>query len=80
MEDYLESCVQVKVDVDGVERLLWPENLEVSQRYVLSHAIGGSSNTREAEPLRGKQKTMVGKSGRDGARQESGRNEWHGIE
>ena len=80
VEDYLESCAQVIVDVDVVERLLWPENLEVSQRYVLSHVTGGSSNIREAEPLRCKQKTMVGKSGRDGARQESGRNEWYDIE
>ena len=32
------SCAQVIVDIDVVERLLWPENLEVSLRYVLKHA------------------------------------------
>ena len=30
VEDYLESCAQVIVDIDVVERLLRPENLEVS--------------------------------------------------
>ena len=38
MEDYLESCVHVIVDIEVVERLLRPENLEVSLRYVLKHA------------------------------------------
>ena len=30
VEDYLESCAKVKVDIEVVERLLRPENLEVS--------------------------------------------------
>ena len=30
MEDYLENCAQVKVDIDVTESLLEPENLEVS--------------------------------------------------
>ena len=38
VEDYLESCAQVIVDIDVVERLRRPENLEVSMRYVLKHA------------------------------------------
>ena len=38
VEDYLESCAQVMVDNGVVERLLRPENLEVSLRYVLKHA------------------------------------------
>ena len=44
VEDYLESCAQVKVDIDVVERLLRPENFEVSLRYVLKHAAGRGSN------------------------------------
>ena len=37
-EDYLESCAQVIVDIEVVETLLTPGNLEVSLRYVLKHA------------------------------------------
>ena len=45
VEDYLDKCAQVTVDVDVVERLLRPENLEVCLRYVLKHATGrGSKN------------------------------------
>ena len=44
VEDNLESCAQVMVDIDVVERLLRPENLEVSLRYVLKHATTGGSN------------------------------------
>ena len=42
VEDYLESCSLITVDIEVVERLLRPENLEVSLWYVLKHA------TREA--------------------------------
>ena len=44
VEDYLERCAQVIVDVEVVERLLRPENLEVSLRYVLKHATSRGSN------------------------------------
>ena len=44
VEDYLESCAQVKVDIEVVESLLRPENLEVSLRYVLKHATRRGSN------------------------------------
>ena len=44
----LESCAQVKVDVDSVQRLLRQENLEVSLRYVLKHSTRrGSSSTHQ---------------------------------
>ena len=66
VEDYLECCAQVIVDIDVVDRLLRPENLEVSLRCVLKHAAGRGSNIFQhigkTEPLRGMQKTMVGKS------------------
>ena len=48
VEDYLESCAQDIVDLDVVERLLKPENLEVSLRYVLKHATcRGSGKKKE---------------------------------
>ena len=86
VEDELESCAQVKADVDVVESLLKPEHLEVYLRYVLKHATGRGGNifqlfdtSEKPEPLRGKQKTMVGKSGKDGARQENRQIEWQGT-
>ena len=87
VEDQLESCAQVILDIEVVDSLLWPENLEVNLRYVLKHATRRGGNifqlfdtSEKLEPLRGKQKTMVGKSqGRDGARQENGQNEWQGT-
>ena len=44
-EDYLESCAQVIVDVEVVESLPMPENLEVSLRYVLAEAATSSSSS-----------------------------------
>ena len=44
VEDYLESCAQVIVDIEVVESLLRPENLEVSLRYVLKHSTRRGSN------------------------------------
>ena len=68
VEDYLESCAQNVVDIDVVEKLLRPDNFEVSLKYVLKHATRRGSNifqhNRKTEPLRGKQKTMSGKPGK----------------
>ena len=52
MEDYLENCAHVKVDIKVLEILLKPENLEVSPRYVLKYstrtpAIFSSSSTHQ---------------------------------
>ena len=44
VEDYLDRCVQVIVEIDLVESLLRPENREVSWRYVLKHATFRGSN------------------------------------
>ena len=44
VEDYLESGAPIIVDIDVVERLLRPENLEVSLKYVLKHAARRCSN------------------------------------
>ena len=86
VEDNLENCAHVKVDIEVLESLLKPENLEVSLRSVLKCSTRRGSifpalrHIREAEPIRGKQKTMAGESGKNGARQESGQNEWHDME
>ena len=44
VEDFLERCGQVIVDIEVVESLLRPENLEVSLRYILKHATSRGSN------------------------------------
>ena len=60
----------------GAVLMVRPEVLnEKGQQY-----FPALRHIREAEPLRGKQKTMAGESGKNGARQESGQNEWHDIE
>ena len=43
-EDYLEHCAQVKVDIEVVESLLKPENVEVSLRCTLKYSTRGGSN------------------------------------
>ena len=56
----MEWCAQVTEEIDLVESLPRPENVEVSLRYILKHANYDGSESQ----------------GRDDARQESGRNEW----
>ena len=36
-EGYLESCANVKVDIEFLERLIEPGNLEISPRYILKY-------------------------------------------
>ena len=70
VEDYLENCANVIVDSEVLERLMEPEKLEISPRYILKYSTRGGSTTfpalrhiRETGPLRGKQKTMLGEPG-----------------
>ena len=71
VEDYLEKCATTEVDVEALERLMEPENEEVSPRYILKYSTRGGSHifqlcdSREKGPLRGKQKTVVGGSGKE---------------
>ena len=75
---YLENCAQVIVDIEVVEGLLRPENLEVSLRYVLKHATGRGGNIFLLFDTSGKPNHFVASrrrwlqsQERDGARQES---------
>ena len=60
-EDYLLNCANMKVDIEASERLMEPENREISLRYILKYSRGAKGT------LRGKQKTMVGESGEEGS-------------
>ena len=44
MENYLEICVHTKVDNEASERLMEPDNEEVSLRYILKYSTRGGSN------------------------------------
>ena len=35
VEDYLERCADLKVDIEALERLMELEEVEVSLRYIL---------------------------------------------
>ena len=77
VEDYLESCVRIVVDIKVVDRLLGPENLEVSLKYVLKHATRGGNNTfhlfdtsEKPNHFVASRRRWLESQGRDGARQE----------
>ena len=81
-EDYLEKCANMKVDIEVLERLMEPENLDHSkvhpevldkrrqQYFPASHQRNGFVANRK----------RLESQGRNGAQQESGQNEWHDIE
>ena len=73
VEDYLESCAQIIVDIEVVERLQRPENLEVSLKYVLKHATGRGSNIFQLSDTSGKSQTISWQAENDGwkAREET---------
>ena len=87
VEDYLENCAQVKVDIEVVESLPRSENLEVSPRCVLKHSTRRGSNifqffdtSEKPNHFLASRRRWVESRDSDGARQESGQNEWHDIE
>ena len=80
----MEKCAHVIVNIDLVESLPKPENLEVSLRYVLKHANYGDSNIFHLFDTTEKQNHLVARRrrwnlGREDARQESRRNEWYDL-
>ena len=87
VEDYLESCAQVILDIEVVKRLLRPENLDVSLRYVLKHATRRDSNifqlfdtSERPNHFVASRRRWLESQGGNGARQESGQNEWYDLE
>ena len=87
VEDYLENCAHVEVDIQVVESLLRPENLEVSPRYILKHFTRRGTDIfqlfdRSEKPNHfvTSRRRWLESQGRDGARQENGQNEWYDLE
>ena len=86
-EDYLESCANMKVDIEVLERLMEPENREISLRYIMKYSTRGGSNIFQLFDTSEKQDHFVANRKRwlesqrkNGAQQESWRNEWQDIE
>ena len=44
VEDYPETCADVKVDVEAVDRLIEPEEVEVCLRYTLKYSTRRGSS------------------------------------
>ena len=44
VEDYLERCADIKVDMEALERLMEPEEVEVCQMYILKYSTRRGSN------------------------------------
>ena len=70
-----------------MERLLRPENLEVSLRYVLKHATRRGCNifqlfdtSERPNHFVASRRRWLESQGRNGARQENGQNEWYDLE
>ena len=74
------------VEIELVESLLRPEDLEVSLRYVLKHATYRGSNifqlfntSQKPNHFVASRRRWLESQGRDDARQENGRNEWYDL-
>ena len=44
VEDNLENCADIKVDIEALGRSIEPEDEEVCLRYILKYSTTGSSN------------------------------------
>ena len=82
MDDYLERCAKIRVDIEALERLMESEEAEVCLRYIfevrdekIHPYFRALRHTREKGPFRGKQKRLVGELCK-----KSWQNEWQNIE
>ena len=87
VEDYLENCANMKVDIEVWERLMEPEIRETSPRYILKYSTRRGSNIFQLFDTSEKQdhfvanrKRWLESQGKNVAQQESWQNEWHDIE
>ena len=84
VEDFLENVPRQKSGLEALERLMEPEDEEVSLKYILKYSTRRGSNifqffdTRGKKPFRGKQKGWLEHQGERAALQERLQNEWHG--
>ena len=77
----LEKCVNTKVDIEVLERLMEPENEEVSLRYILKYSTRGGINIFQLFDTAEKKdrKRWLESQGKEATKQESWQHEWHDI-
>ena len=86
VEDYLEKCIRTKVDIEALERLMEPQNEEVSIRSILKYSTRGGSNIfqlfdtaeRKDHFVASRKRWLEGR-GKKAAQRESWQNEWHDV-
>ena len=59
MEDYLEKCTNIKVDIFALELLMEPEEAEVCLGYILKHAKRRGSGIFEIVETEGRKDHFV---------------------
>ena len=84
VEDFLERCGDIKVDVEALERTMEPEDEEVCLRYILKYSTRRGSNVFQLFDTKEKKDHFVASrmrwlehQGERVALQESWQNEWH---
>ena len=87
VENYLENCADIKVDIDVLARLIEPEDEGVCLRYILKYWTRGGSNIFKLFDTSEKNDHLVANRRRWlehprgwAATQERWPNEWHDIE
>ena len=86
VEDYLENCANIQVDTEALERVIEPENQDISLRYILKYSTRGGSNIFQLFGTSERRDHFVASKRRWLERQEekvtvqeSWQNEWHDI-
>ena len=81
VEEYLERCADIKVDMEAWDRLMEPEEAEVCLRYILKYATGRGSNIFHLFDTRfvASKRRWLEHQGERVDLQESWQNEWHDI-
>ena len=84
MENCLENCVHTEVDIEALERLMEPENEEVSLRYILKYSMREGSNIFQLFDTAERKDHFVASTrrwlesqGKKATKQESLQNEWN---
>ena len=86
VKDFLDKCVNTKVDIEALERLMEPENGEVSLRFILKYSTRRGSNifllfdtTEKKDHFVASRTRWLESQGKDATKQESWQHEWHDI-
>ena len=78
VEDHLDSCAQVIVDIEVVESLPRPENLLCSTQG--SNIFQLFDTSGKPNHFVASRRRWLGSQGRNGVRQETAQNEWYDFE